>query len=92
MVRIMFRGKNEDIKTTSTSSVSLVDFDQVNVFWDVIKSLLNDFWPILKILCSKCCSHPSNFYWHNAFMYSFFLKKNAGDTFTYYILEKFNQQ
>ena len=45
--------KNEDIRTTSTSSVSLVDFEHVNVYWDVIKSLLNDFWSILKMLCSK---------------------------------------
>ena len=47
---------------------------------------LMNFWSILKILCSKCC--PSNFYWQNALMYSF-LNKNAGNTFTYYILEKF---
>ena len=76
---------------TSTSIVSLVDFEQVNVCWDAIKSLLNDVWPIFKMLCSKCCSHPSNFHWQNALMFSFFLK-NVGDTFTYYILEKFNQQ
>ena len=86
----MFSGKNKDIRMTSTSSDSLVDFEQVNVCWDVIKSLLNDFWSILKMLCSKCCSRLSYFYWHNALMYSF-LNKNAGDTFTYYILEKFNQ-
>ena len=88
----MVRGKNKDIRTMSTSSVSLVDFEQVNACWDVIKNLLNDFWPSFKMLCSKCCPHPSNFYWHNAFMYSFKKKKNVGDTFTYYILEKFNQQ
>ena len=75
----MFRGKNKDIRTRS---------EQVNVCWDVIKSLLNGFWPNLKMLCRKCCSRPSNFYWHNALMYSF-LNKNAGDTFRYYILEKF---
>ena len=86
----MFRGKNKDIQKTSTSSVSVIDFEQVNVCWDVIKRLLNDVWPILKILYSKYHSRPSNFYWHNALMYSFF-KKNAGDTFMYYILEKFNQ-
>ena len=40
----MFRVKNKDIRTTSTSSISLVDFEQVNVCSDVIKSLLNDFW------------------------------------------------
>ena len=68
----MFRSKNKAIRTTSTSSVSLADFEQVNVSWDVIKSLLNDFWPILKMLCSKCCSRSSNLYWHNALMYSFF--------------------
>ena len=70
MVLIMFRGKNKD-RTTSTSSDSLVDFEQVNVCWDVIKSLLNYFWPISKMLCGKCCSCPSNFYWHNALRYSF---------------------
>ena len=75
----MFRGKNKDIRTRS---------EQVNVCWDVIKSLLNGFWPNLKMLCRKCCSRPSNFYWHNALMYSF-LNKNAGDTFRHYILEKF---
>ena len=78
--------KNKDIRTTSTSTVSLVDFEQVNVSWDVIKSLLNDFWSILKMLCSKCCSRRSCFYWHNALIYSL-LNKNAGDTFKYYILE-----
>ena len=86
----MFRGKNKDIRTTSTSNDPLADFEQVNLCWDVIKSLLNDFWPILKMLCSKCCSHLSNFYWYNACMYSF-LNINADDTFTCYILEKFNQ-
>ena len=44
--------KNKDIRTTSTSSVSLVDFEQVNVCWDVIKSLLNDLWSILKMICT----------------------------------------
>ena len=39
----------------SALSVSLVDFEQINICWDVIKSLLNDFWSILKMLCSKCC-------------------------------------
>ena len=86
----MFKGKNKDIRTRSTSIVSLVDFEQVNVCWDVIKSLLNDFWPILEMLYSKCGSRPSNFYWHNPLMYSF-LNKNVGDTFTYNILEKCNQ-
>ena len=33
----------------------------------------------------------SYFYWHNALMYNSFLNKNTGDTFTYYVLEKFNQ-
>ena len=86
----MFRVNNKDIRTKSTSSVCLVDFEQVNVCLDVIESLLDDFWPILKMLCSKCCSRPSNFYWQNALMYSF-LNENAGDTLTYYILEQFNQ-
>ena len=39
----MLRDKNKDIRTTLTSSVFLVDFQQVNVCWDVIKSLLNAF-------------------------------------------------
>ena len=39
----MFRAKNKDIKTTSTSTDSLIDFEQVNICWDVIKRLLNDF-------------------------------------------------
>ena len=85
----MFRGKNKDIRTTSTSSISLVDFEQVNVCWDAIKCLLNDFWPILKMLCSKCRSHLFNFYWHDGCIH--FFKKYVGDTFTYYILENFNQ-
>ena len=88
----MFRGKNKDIITTPTSSVSLVDFEQVNICWDVIKSLFNDFWSILKILCRKCCSRPSCFYCHNAFMYSFFKKKIAGDTFTYIIWRQVKQR
>ena len=70
--------KNEDIITTSTSIVSLIDFEQVNVYWDVIKSLLSDFWSILKMLCSKCCSGPSYFFWHNALIYSL-VNKNAGE-------------
>ena len=49
----MFRGKNKDIGTRPTSSVSLVDFKHVNVYLNVIKRLLNDFWPILKMLCSN---------------------------------------
>ena len=77
----MLRGKNKDIRTTSTASVSLVDFEQVNVCWDVIKSLLNDFWLILKMLCSESYSRPPNFYWQNVLMYSF-LNKNARDTLT----------
>ena len=58
----MFRGKNKDIRSTSIPIVSLVALEEVNVYWDVIKGLRNDFWPILKMLCCKCCSHPSNFY------------------------------
>ena len=49
----MFGGKNKDIITTSTLSVSLVEYEHVNVCWDVIKTLLNDFWSSLKMLCSK---------------------------------------
>ena len=64
----MFRVKNKVIRTSSASSVSLVDFEQVNICQNVIKSLLNDFWSILKMLCSKCCSHLSNFDWCNALM------------------------
>ena len=34
----MFRVNDKNIiRTASTSSVSLVDFEQVNVCWDVIK-------------------------------------------------------
>ena len=72
--------KNKDIRTTLTSSVSLFDFEQVNVCWDVIKSLLNHFWSILKMLCSKYYSRRSYFYWHNALIYSL-LNKNARNTF-----------
>ena len=32
----MCRVKNEDITTMPTSNVSLVDFEEVNVCWDVI--------------------------------------------------------
>ena len=51
----MFRVQNKDIRTTSTLNVSLVDFEEVNVCWEVRESLLNDFWSILKMLCIKCC-------------------------------------
>ena len=44
----MFRFKNKDIRTTSTSNVSPVDFEQVNICCDVTKSSLNDFWSIFK--------------------------------------------
>ena len=44
----MFRGKNKDNRTASNSNVSLVDFKQVNVCWDIIESLLNDFFNALK--------------------------------------------
>ena len=87
----MFRVENKDIRTTSTLNVSLVDFEEVNVCWEVRESLLNDFWSILKMLCIKCCPHPPNIHWHNVLMFNSFLNKNAGDTFTYYMLEKFNQ-
>ena len=43
LVWIMFRVNNKDIRRKSTSSVSLVDFEQVNVCLDVIESLLDDF-------------------------------------------------
>ena len=43
MVWIMFRVENKDIRTMTTSTVSLVDFERVNVRWDVTRSLLNDF-------------------------------------------------
>ena len=71
----------------SISSVSLVGFEQVSVCWDIIKSLLNNCWSILKMLCITFFPRPSNFYWHNALMYNPFLNENAGDKFTYYILE-----
>ena len=32
---------------------------------------------------------PPSFYWHNALMYNPFLNKNAGNTFTYYIIKNF---
>ena len=46
----MFGVKNGDIRTTSISSVSFVDLEQVNVCWDVTKSLLNDLWSHSKML------------------------------------------
>ena len=73
-LKMMFRRKNKDIRKMFTLSVFLVDSEQVNVCQDVIKSLLNGVWPISKMLYNKLCSHPSNFYWHNALMYSFFKK------------------
>ena len=82
----MFRVTNKDITTTSILSASPLGFEQVNVCWDVIKSSLNDFWSILKMLCSKCCSRLSDFYF-----YFFFFKKNAGQRL-HITLEKFNQQ
>ena len=54
----MFRFKNKDIRTTSTSSLSPVDFEQVNICWDVTKSLPNDFWSILKNVYIKMLSKP----------------------------------
>ena len=63
----MFGVKNKDIRTTSISSVSFVDLEQVNVCWDVTKSLLNDLWSHLKMLCIKCLPRPSNFYWQSCF-------------------------
>ena len=92
MVWIMFKVKNKGIRTMLTSTDSLASFEQVHFCWDVIKRLLNDFWFILKMLCIKCCPRPSNFYWHNALKCIPFLNKNTGDTFTYYIFKKFNQE
>ena len=40
----MFRVNNKDFEKNST--VSLVYFEQVNVCWDVIKSLVNYCWSI----------------------------------------------
>ena len=88
---IMFTVKDKYIRTTSTLTDSLVDFEQVNVCWGVIKRLSNEFWSVLKMLCIKCCTRLSNFYWHNALKYTPFLNKNAGNTFTYFILKKINQ-
>ena len=76
----MFRVENKDIKTTSTLNVSLVDFEEVNVCWEVRESLLNDFWSILKMLCIKCCPW---FLLVQCFDVNSFLNKNAGDKFTY---------
>ena len=44
----MFRGRNKDIRTTSTSSDSFVDFEQVNDCWDVIKIYSMTFGLFLK--------------------------------------------
>ena len=81
----------QDIRTMSSASISLVDFEQVNVCLDVVKGLLSGCWSILKMLCIKFCLRSSDFYWHNTLMQKSFLNKNTGDTFTYYIIEKFNQ-
>ena len=70
-----------NIRTTSTSIVSLVELEQVIVCYDVIKCLLNDYWSTLKLLCIKCFPRSSNVFWYNALMYNPFLNKNAGDTF-----------
>ena len=87
MVGIMFRVNYKDIKIMSTTSVFLVDSEQVNVFWDVMKGLLNDGWSIFKMLYIKFCPRASYFYWQNALMYNPFLNKNAGDTLTYHIID-----
>ena len=74
----MFRGKNKDNRTASNSSVSLVDFEQVNVCWDVIESLLNDFWTSLNILCSKYYSHSCLTFIDTMLLCThFFLKKEV---------------
>ena len=78
MVLTTFRVNNKDIRTKSILSFSLVDFDQVKVGWDVIKSFLSDYWSILKMLCIKCCPRSFNFYRHNVFMFKPFLNKSAG--------------
>ena len=77
-----------NIRTTLASIVSLVEFEQVNVCCDVIKSLLNGCWTTWKMLCIKCCPSSSNFSWHNVLLYNPLLNKNAGDTFT--LKEKVN--
>ena len=79
MVSFMFRANSKDIRRKSTLLVSYVCFEQVIICWDVIKSLLNDCWSILKLLRIKCCPRLSDFYWHNALMYNPFLNKNAGE-------------
>ena len=73
MVWITFRVKNKEIRTTPTSTDSLVDFEQVDVCWYLIKRLLNDIWSILKMLYIKGCPSPSNFYWHSVLNYNTFL-------------------
>ena len=75
MVWVIFGVNNKDI----WMSFSLVDFKQVIVCWDVIKSLLNDCWSILKMFCVKCCPHLCSFYWLNALMNNPFLNKNASN-------------
>ena len=57
----MFRVNNKDIRTTQTSIVSLDEFEQVNVCWDITKSLLNTAGLFNKCFTSnvvhaiKCC-------------------------------------
>ena len=64
---------NKIIRMMSTSSVSLVDFEQVNVCRYVITNLPDDCRSALKMFYIKCCQHPSDFYWHNTLMYNPFL-------------------
>ena len=78
MVLTTFRVNNKDIRTKSILSFSLVDFDQVKVGLDVIKSFLSDYWSILKILCIKCCPCSFNLYRYNVFMFKPFLNKSEG--------------
>ena len=54
----------------STLIFSLVDFEQVNVCWDVIKSLFT-----IVGLFFKYVMHQT-FYWRNALMHNPFLSQN----------------
>ena len=58
----MFRVNNKDIRTIEPRTLSLVYFEQVNVCWDVIKSLLS--FGLFK-------NPIYNFSWHNALKYKY---------------------
>ena len=79
MLWILFRVNNKVIRTTSTSSVSLLTLNALNVCCDVIKSLFNGYWAILKMLSIICFPRPSNFCWHNALAYNPFTLKTFID-------------